>query len=297
MVQVLYFLLIKPLSLLPIRILYIGSDIIYFLVYRIAGYRKNIVLSNLRNSFPEYSDKEIKRLASKFYRHFTDLMVESLKITSISRKDALRRCKLLNPEVLDRIYDEGKHSVAIGGHYNNWEMLAVALDMQIKHKAAGIYTPLTNKFMDRKINNSRSKYGLELVSKYISKEYLKTDHEELKAIIFGSDQSPHKDAKRFYWTTFMNQDTAVQFGAEKYAVEKNYPVVFAFISKVRRGYYEIKLELIESNPRDTEYGTITEKHVRLLEKQICEKPEFYLWTHKRWKIKKPVDAESPSTRH
>lgn len=281
-----YYLLIKPLSLLPFFILYWASDVIYFLVYRVAGYRKKIVLGNLRNSFPEYSENEINKLASSFYRHFADLLVESLKITSISRKNALKRCVLLNPEVTDDIYNRGEHVILIGGHYNNWEMLAVAIDMQIKHRAVGIYTPLTDKFMDRKINSSRTKFGLELLSKYVSKDYLSSDHDELKGIIFGADQSPHIDAPRFYWTKFLNQDTAVQFGAEKYAVEKNYPVVFAYITKVKRGHYEIRMELLENNPKDTEYGYITEKHVQRLEKQIVEQPEYYLWTHKRWKIKK-----------
>ncbi|MEN8247331.1 MAG: lysophospholipid acyltransferase family protein [Bacteroidota bacterium] len=290
-----YYLLIKPLSLLPLRILFIGSNIIYFFIYRITGYRKEIVFTNLRNSFTELTEKEIEQLAKKFYKHLADLMVESLKLNSITKKDALARCKVINPDILDNIYSQGKHAVVIGGHYNNWEMLAVSLDMQIKHRAVGIYTPLTNKFMDRKINTSRSRFGLELVSKYISKEYLASEHEELKAIVFGADQSPHKSSKRFYWAKFLNQDTAVQFGAEKYSVEKNYPVVFFYMTKVKRGYYEVRFELMESNPKDTEYGTITEKHVRLLEKQILDQPEYYLWTHKRWKIKKTEESSSPAS--
>ena len=286
MAQILYYLIIKPLSLLPLGVLHLLADGVAFMLIRVTPYRRQLVKENISNSFPDKSPAEIRAIVHRFYHHLADLAFESIKIFSITKEQALKRCRVVNPEVLDKYFAEGKHVIVVGGHYNNWEMLAVAIDMQLKHQIVGIYSTMTNKFLNRKFAESRSKFGLQLVPKEGVKDYFKARHPKPAATIFGADQSPHRKKKHFYWTTFLNQDTAVQFGTEKYAVEYNYPVVFVEIKKVKRGYYEILFKELEEDPQSSPYGSITERHTRMLEAEINRQPEYYLWTHRRWKIKK-----------
>ena len=248
-------------------------------------------MGNIRNSFPSLSDDDINHLTKKFYKHFADLVVESLKLFSISSTELISRMKVTNPEILDKYYAQGQNIILVGGHFNNWEMLAVCMNAQIKHLVAGIYTPLTNSFFEKKFSKSRTSLGTVLVSKYEVKEYFEKDHENPVTIVFGADQSPQFLKEKTYWTQFLNQDTPVMFGTEKYAVEHNLPVLFMSIAKVKRGYYETTFTLIEENSATSEYCSITEKHTRLLEKQILEHPEFYLWTHKRWKHKRQAPSQ------
>lgn len=286
MSKIVYYLLIVPLSRLPLQVLYVLSDIIFFLAYRVLKYRRDIVWSNVRNSFPSKSEEDIKHIVKGFYRHFSDLIIESLKIFSITKEEAIDHCKVVNPEVLDELYAKGKQAILVGGHYNNWEIAALILNAQIKHQIAGIYTPLTNPFFENKFKSSRSKYGTHLVPKNKVNAHFKKEHADLNITVFGADQSPTFIRKNTYWTNFLNQDTAVMFGTEKFAVEYDLPVVFLSISKVKRGYYQMSFTMLEEHPIESDYCSITEKHTRMLEKQILEHPEFYLWTHKRWKHKR-----------
>ncbi len=288
MARILFYLVIKPLSLLPLWALHLIADSIGFLLIKVVPYRKQLVKENISNSFPDKSPAEIKAIINGFYHHMADLIFESIKIFSISKEEARSRCRVKNPEVLDRFFAEGKNVIVVGGHYNNWEMLAVATDMQVKHQIVGIYSTMSNKFFNKKFAESRSKFGLQLVPKEGVKDYFKARHPKPTATIFGADQSPHRKKKHFYWTTFLNQDTAVQFGTEKYAVEYNYPVVFVEILKPKRGYYEIVFTVLEEDPRSSPYGSITERHTKMLEEEIKRQPAYYLWTHRRWKIKKTV---------
>jgi Kdo2-lipid IVA lauroyltransferase/acyltransferase len=286
MTQVLYYLIIKPLSLLPLQALYLLSDFLYLIIYYLIPYRKKLVVKNLKNAFPEKKPKEINTLTKKFYKHFCDLIVESLRVFSISKQEAIERCKLTNPELLEDLYRKNKSVIIICGHYNNWEMAAVAFNDQVPHQTVGIYTPLSNAFFNQKFLKSRGRFGVKLIVARDVKNYFSQNTNQLTATAFGSDQSPSRNKTNFYWTKFLNQDTAVLFGAEKYAVEYNYPAVFMKINKIKRGYYEFSFQLVEENPATAHYGAITEKHTQLLEQQIIAQPEFWLWTHNRWKVSK-----------
>jgi KDO2-lipid IV(A) lauroyltransferase len=283
---IVYYLLIKPLSVLPFRILHWISTVLYYLVYYVIGFRKKVVYQNLKNSFPDKSSTEIKQIAKKFYRHFCDLIVESVKLFSISKEEIIKRIKFVNPELLNKYYDQGQSIIIVAGHYNNWENFAKGCNLQMKHQAVGIYTPLSSPFFEKKFSESRSLFGVSLLPKREVKKYFAENRDLLKAVIFGTDQSPSGRTKRVYWTSFLNQDTAVMFGSEKYAKEYEYPVIFAGVDKVKRSTYQIWFELLEENPLDTPHGEITEKHTRRLEQQILAQPEYYLWTHKRWKRKR-----------
>lgn len=282
----LYYLVIIPISSLPFPLLYGLSDSLYVLFYYIFGYRKKIILQNIRNSFPGKSEKEHIEIAKKFYKHFCDLVVESLKTFTISEKEALKRVVCNNPEVINKYYDRQQSVIIAGGHYNNWELFAVAVNTLIKHNAVGIYKPLSNKYFDTKMCTTRSRYGLTLLSTKKVKAFFDNNIQNLTATIFGTDQSP-SNPNSAYWMKFLNQDTGVLFGAEKFAKEYNYPVIYARLNKVKRGYYSLDFFDVTDKPQETIYGEITEKVTQLLEKDIQHIPDYWLWTHRRWKHKRP----------
>jgi Kdo2-lipid IVA lauroyltransferase/acyltransferase len=281
----LYYGLLIPISLLPFPVLYLLSDGFYVIVYKVIGYRRKVVYQNIANSFPEKSQAEHLQIVSAFYRHFCDLLVESIKVFTISQQEVRQRSKVINPEFIDRFFDKGQSVIIAGGHYNNWELFAVAIDSEIKHKSVALYKTLKNEFFDKKMRASRGKYGLKMISTKVAKQEFETT-DGLKAIIFGFDQSPG-NVSNCYWGTFLNQDTPMIFGVEKYAKEYDFPVLFLRINKVKRGHYTYEyLDAIEE-PRSTSYGEITTRINYLLEQDIIAQPQYYLWSHKRWKHKRP----------
>lgn len=292
MSQLLYYLLLKPLSYLPLPVLYILSDLLFLVVYRLAGFRKKVVSTNMRNSFPGKSPQEITRLEARFYHHFCDLIVESIRMFSMPAEEAIRRCRVRNPEILEAYFHEGRSVIVPAGHYNNWELAAMAVGLQISYLPVGIYAPLRNKFFNKVFLESRSRFRLLMVPKKETTAFFADSRDRLTATLMGADQSP-TFSKNPYWTRFLNQDTAVMIGTERFAREYNYPVVFGFIHKLKRGHYELEFELVEDQPTTAPAGSITERHTRLLEQEILDAPEYWLWTHKRWKRKKPEEVTIP----
>lgn len=282
----LYYGVFIPFSLLPYRVLYLISDGVYVLMYHVIGYRKKVVLNNIRNSFPEKTEQEHKKIASDFYRHFCDVIVESFKTFTISEQEAMQRMKFANPEILKAYAAENRSVILAGGHYNNWELFAVAIDSLMDHQAIAIYKQLKNKYLDEKMRSTRGKFGLKMISTKIVKEEFEKEKNNLTATIFATDQSP-SSAKNAYWTTFLNQESAMIFGPERYAKEYNYPILYGRINKLKRGHYQFSFDLISESPEGTVFGEITEKITRLLEQDIRQAPQYWLWTHKRWKKTRP----------
>ncbi len=280
-----YYFIIIPISLLPFRVLYFLSDVLFFVLYYLVGYRKKVVLENLHNSFPEKSEMEINHIALLFYKHLCDIMVETIKSFTISDKSISLRMILLNPELLNKFFDNEKSIILAGGHYNNWEWIATAIDKQIKHQTIGLYLPLSNLFFDKKMRESRSKFGLILASTRKVKAVFDEYKNHLTATIFAVDQSPGHPGKS-YWLKFLNQDTPALFGAEKYAKDYDYPVLYGTINKVKRGHYTFQFSTITEHPRDTAHGYIIETVTKLIEEQIIKEPQYWLWTHRRWKHKR-----------
>lgn len=270
---------------MPYGLLYGISNFLSFLFYTIIPYRKKVVIQNLTNSFPEKSKKEINSICKAFYNHLCDLIVESVKLFSISNKQILRRFKVTNPEILQPYYDQGKNIIIVGGHYNNWEMLAAGIDQQVPHDSVALYSKLTNAFFDNKMKSSRGAFGLRMVTTKDSFAYFKEVSEVPRMTIFGADQSPTY-SKSVHWTTFLNQDTAVALGTERFAKKYNLPVAYGVIDKVKRGHYTLTISILCDDPGATKDGEITEMHTRQLETQILDKPQYWLWTHKRWKRKR-----------
>ena len=276
-----YFVMI-PVSVLPFGALHALSTFAYFVLFRIAGYRAKVVRENIRRSFPGKPEEEREKIVRKFYRHLCDVLLEGLKIFTISKKNLQKHIACKNPEVLDRYFEKGKSVIIAVGHYNSWELMLTGFNTFTRHKAVVIYQPLSNAFLDKKLCDARSERGTIMLPAKAVKQFFQTPSENLYATVFAIDQSP-PNPERSYWMNFLNQDTPVLFGTEKYAKDFGLPVVYARLLKVKRGYYQLEFEDVIAEPSKTEYGEITEKVTRLLEKDIIAQPEYWLWSHKRWK--------------
>lgn len=284
MTKVLFYCLIKPLSYLPYSVLYAISDVLYVVIYYIIPYRKKVVLENLMNSFPDKNKSTINSICKKFYTHLCDLIVESVKLFSITDLEISKRFTVVNPTFLQTYFEANKSVLLVGGHYNNWEMLAAGISKQVPHDAVALYSKLSNVFFDKKMKTSRSAFGLRMVTTKESFDYFKEQYETPRMTIFGADQSPTY-SKSVHWTTFLNQETAVALGTERFARKYHLPVVYGTIAKLSRGHYTLTFHRLCDNPEETKDGDITEMHTRLLEQQILAEPQYWLWTHKRWKRK------------
>jgi KDO2-lipid IV(A) lauroyltransferase len=286
-----YYIFVFPLSLLPMAILYRFSDLLYFLFITIIPYRSKVITSNIKRSFPTKNEREVKELRKKFYRHFCDLLIEGVKNLSIPERQLKKRLVVTNPEIMNQLSEQGKSVLLLGGHYGNWEWLITSQNTLFPHQAYGIGKKLTSKFWDKKLNERRERFGMRVINNKNYKEVLNANQNECKAILVLTDQSPGSSIRSF-WTQFLQQETAVLFGAEMLAHELDYALVYFKMQKAKRGHYEIVLELITDKPRTMGWGKITKAHVERLEEQIKLRPELWLWSHKRWKRELPEDLES-----
>ncbi|MCW3804206.1 lysophospholipid acyltransferase family protein [Plebeiibacterium marinum] len=277
---------IKLIGYLPFWAIYLLSDLFYYIIKGI-GYRKKLVYKNLRNSFPEKSEQEIKSIANKFYRHLSDIFLETFKLQSMSERQIRERVKITNTELINRYYDEGKDVIAVLGHYGNWEWIP-SINLFVKCQGCEVYHPLKSKPYDQFMLKLRSKWGtLNFTMKLAFKSMLQLKRDRVRFIIgMISDQSPSR-SKIQYQTQFLNQLTPVHLGTEKMAMKTNDPVVFVRFDKVKRGYYHMIIEPLVENPKDCKEFEITEIHTKHLEKIIIEKPEYWLWSHNRWKHANP----------
>jgi len=279
-------LILKLLGHTPFWLLYICSDLIYFFCYQIIGYRKKTVIQNLKNSFPEKDDQEIKEIAVKFYRHFADLVVETIKAFQISEESLRKRFRYKNPEILDELHAQGKSIALLSGHYGNWEW-TIALPKFIKHQVNVIYRPIQDETFDQYMKQVRSRFGMMMMMARISgRTMLELEKSgQLSATYYLTDQTALKDTD--YWMMFLNQETAVFPGAEIMATKFKQAVVFMDIQKVRRGYYEVEFTKLFDDASTTEKYEVTKAHTKFLEDIIQKRPELWLWSHKRWKHTRP----------
>ncbi len=284
--KILYYGVVIPISYLPFRVLYWLADFVYILAYYVVGYRKKIVQKNLKNSFPELSEKEIKKIEKAFYKHFADFLVESVKSLTISNKEIVRRCAILNPEVPNEYFEQGRSVMVLCGHYNNWEYYAVGLAQQMKHKVFAAYQPLKNEFFNEVLLKSRQRFGIKMMSmKEVPRKLVKSPKVPTMSIMVN-DQSPHAP-KKAYWNTFLNQPTGWMTGTERLASKLDQVVLFGCIRKRKRGFYEVSFYPITEKPKEVDAGFVLDQHTKYLEMVIAENPEYWLWSHRRWKHEKP----------
>ncbi len=274
--------LICLISYLPFWVLYLISNFLYIVLYRLTKYRLKVVRENMKNAFPEKTEMELLILEKKYYRYLGDLVVESLKAITISKAQILKRLTYKNPEIFNKLYDEGRSAIVVMGHYANWELMCKGSPLLVKNEILGAYKPLSNKLFDELMFKSRTEFGTNMIPmEKIPRAILKAEKPFVLVLI--ADQSPsHKESS--IWVNFLNQETAVLPGAEKLAQKYNLPVIFANIICYKRGYYSCELSYIAKQPKET--NNITELHTHKLESIIKEKPEYWVWSHRRWKMKR-----------
>lgn len=285
--------LFKQVAKLSFESLYKLSDLLFYIVYRIFGYRKKVVFENLKNSFPNKTDEDIKTISKKFYRHLCDLILEAIKMGRMTENDFRHRMVFENADLINRFYDKGRNVVVLTMHYNNWEWSS-SLPLSIKHKILGVYKPLHNQQFDAYLNKTRQTMGSFLIS---NSSVLRTliAAEQNKELVFtwlAADQAPpffHK-----FWMKFLNRDTMFYPGPASISRRFNHPVFFQKIEKTERGKYKTTFELLFENPAEKTDAEIMKAYIEKMEKVINQSPEYYLWSHKRWKYTRPAGVDLQS---
>jgi Lauroyl/myristoyl acyltransferase len=276
-------------AVLPCSLLYVKSDFYYFIVYHIVRYRRSVVRKNLTNSFPEKSLKEIKVIEKKFYRNLCDLVVETCKLMVMKPDELKKHVVFKNPEILQKLYDEHKNVFVAFPHSGNWEWFGKLMHTLSKHKSSAIYKRVENENFERFMYKLRTNYNLDqeqMIESGVALKTLVRRNNMLNSILIVADQSP-RGVVTDYWTSFMHQETAWFFGLEKMAKLLNYAVVFVEMKRVKRGFYEVEFKTITESPKETENGFIMQEYVKDLEHFLMANPDNWLWTHRRWKHKKP----------
>lgn len=277
-----------PLLALPTRVIYLFSDITFFILFYLTGYRKKVVYSNLRNSFPDKTEAEIRLIAKKYYRHMVDVIFETLKLGTLSKTELLKRAIFTNPEVIRQFETDKQSFICVLGHMGNWEWTGPSFSQNYSTPLYALYHPLSNPFFDWFMHKLRTRFGSRLIAMNSLLRKMPELKKEYCAIAFIADQTPLPESA--YWVNFLHQDTPVFFGTEKIARKFNLPVVYVSTAKPSRGKYSCTFKVITKQPRETEEGWITREHTRLLEEDIKASPYTWLWSHRRWKHKrKPIN--------
>ena len=285
--QFLVYILVYPflwlISKLPFRLLYAFSDFVYIFIYRIFGYRKKTVQYNLNLVFPEKNQDEINDITKKFYHHFCDMMVEAIKSLTITKDEMRQHFTFSNIDLIKDLEAEDRSISLMCAHYGSWEWIFV-MQTYVESRGNAVYKRLGNKYFDQMVKGIRAKYNTYLIrNKEIAQELIQLKRKGIRSITgFVSDQSP-KLHKAFHWQEFMGIKVPVHTGAEMLSKRLDHSIVFFSVKRLRRGYYECTFKMLSEYPMDVPNYEITDKFLKLVEQQIYQAPEYYLWTHKRWK--------------
>lgn len=292
--QFIAFIILYPIlwliSILPFRLLYFVSDLIYAFLYYVIRYRRRIVRQNIALALPHLSQKERLSIEKKSYHHLCDMFLEMIKTMSISEKEMDKRFAFTNLELYQNMEKEQKSIALMCAHYASYEWV-ISMNKHIQFKGYAIYKKIANAYFDKLVKDIRSKFKAILITTRETIPTIEKNHREnvLGLYGFASDQSPQL-SKTHHWGTFMGIETPVHTGAEMLAKRFNMNVIFLRVKKVKRGYYEATFELMFDNPKEVPNFEISDEFLRRVEKQILQAPEYYLWTHKRWKHKKKTTA-------
>lgn len=286
--KILYYIVLAVwyvFSLLPLRVHYVISDLLFWLLYAVIGYRRKVVYSNISASFPEKSEEELRKIERGFYHFFCDYMVESVKLMTITPENLKKRMVFKGTEIVDEIVESGQSCALYLGHLCNWEWVSsLPLWLSPKVHCGQIYHPLENKDFDRLFLRSRQRMGAECIAMADTLRKILEYRKAGQPIIVGyiSDQVPFWTSIH-HWVNFLNHDTPVLTGTERIVRKVNHAVLFLDIHRVRRGYYEAEIKLITREPQKMGEYEITDTYFKMLEQSIRKAPEFWLWSHNRWK--------------
>ena len=281
----------KTFARLPNWILFLLADFGYFVLFRLMKYRKNVIYTNLKNSFPEKPEEEINRIAKRYYHHLADMVVEALMFYRMTDKDIDEHLTVNGMEICEEFFKQRRGVIVLGMHYNNWEWNA-ALQRKSSHQLLMIYNPVRkNKNFERLILDMRERFGGMSVPVHLSaRKAIEFNNSDRPGVLWlAADQTPDKNAK--FWTTFLNQETPFFSGPEKIAIKTNSPIVFLHTRKLARGKYESNVSLIFENPAQETPEDILLAYVDKLEQIITNEPEYWLWSHRRWKHSRPEEIE------
>jgi Kdo2-lipid IVA lauroyltransferase/acyltransferase len=283
LVYLFFYPILYFIAILPFRLAYILSDFLYILMYKIAGYRKKVVRNNLKLAFPDKSPQELLQIEKKSYHHFCDLFIEMIKTTTLSQKEMERRFKFVNMDLLLEIEQDNKSVALITSHFASYEW-SISINKYMNYQGYAIYKKLANKYFDNLVKKIRKRFGAVLIT---TKETFKVLEEnklnnKLGTFGFASDQAPMLH-RAVHWKKFMGVETPILIGAEVAAKKFDMNVVFLEVKKVKRGFYEATLSRPFHNPMEVPDYQISDLFIERLEKQIYDNPEYYFWTHKRWK--------------
>ncbi len=274
---------LRLLSFLPMWLLFAISSLLYYPLYYLIKYRKKVVRANLVNSFPEKTIAEIITIEKQFFRYFTDLVVETIKLNSISKKNLLKRFKMNNFEQIEGYFKNGQSVLGCTGHYCNWETGMVAAGLSLSGTAYVIYKPLTSEIFEQWFNGVRTRYGNKMVAMKQTPRQLVATKKEVTMFCFASDQTPTREEVQ-YRLEFLHQSTPVLLGLEKIAKQTDRPIFYFDVKRVKRGYYEVDCIPLCLKPKETAEFEITELFFKQLTQTIHSAPAFWLWSHKRWKL-------------
>lgn len=275
--------LVFVLSLVPFSIIYGLSNGIYFIVYRVLGYRRKVVAANLQRAFPQKSDAERLKIERDFYHHLSDIIVESIKGFSMSEATFKKHFSIEGDySIFEKLHKEKQSVVGMCGHYNNWEWGGTVAPLYLPQNAIILYAPIKNKYMDAYVQRKRSKLSTKLVSVRDTKACFEANHKKSTIFLLAGDQNP-SNVERAHWVDFLGVDTACLYGGATYAKKYKLPMVFLDIEKVKRGYYKASCTVITETPENHTAEQLTAMYMEKVEERILKQPAFWLWSHRRWK--------------
>lgn len=282
--------LLTAISRLSWRKLYKLSDIFRFLIFEVGHYRRKVIMTNLQNSFPGYSETKIKSIAKRYYRNFTDIIFETIKLRSVSKKDLLRRFDM-EMSLLDHYYAQNKNLVIVSGHLGNWEMLNLFASARLSYQIVVVYHELANDIFEDWFRKVRTKYGTEMIPMREAMVKAMAPREKPFLFVLINDQSPSPE--KAYWTRFLNQETGVFRGVELISRRLNAPVLYMGIlrNEIKRGFYRSYFKLITENPKEEPTNSIIQSQIEYLEEDILRQPDNWLWSHRRWKHNRPENLQ------
>jgi Kdo2-lipid IVA lauroyltransferase/acyltransferase len=278
------------IRIIPFRMLYGISDVLAWFLRRVFRYRYDVVLQNISHTNLTLTETEKASLVREIYLNLSDILLEGIKSFSMSRATVIERHKLVNPEILDPYFKQGRSIILVTGHIGNWEWGSLSAAIQTPYRIIGFYKPLKNKFINSFIGKSRSKFGTVLAPiRQTSQSFIQYS-DQPSMFMMAADQNPAK-LTQAHWVNFFGKETAFLYGPEKHARNNNYPIIFTEIKRIKRGYYELILSVLTENPTEYDSGGLTNIYAQKIEAVIRKNPGIWLWTHRRWKHQRPIDND------
>ncbi len=274
-------ILVALFAVLPFKVIYAIADFISWLLYGVVKYRRKVVESQLRKSFPDLDDESLRSITKASYTNLADIIVEAIKGFTMSESAFRKRYIFTNPELLDQYASGEKNILLAAAHYGNWEWAVISLPLWFQYPALGFYKPISNQYLEKYARKVRSRLGFMPIPIGQTSEYINKYKDQAAILLFITDQN--NNSKKAHWVNFLGQETACPYGADKYARQLQDPVLYMHFERVKRGYYEIDLSVITDGNETLSEGIVTKRFMEILEQKLVKKPKNWLWSHKRWK--------------